>query len=62
MREKNNRAKVCGTCRFTKHDTEDFYCSNKESDLFTCYVRYGDSCELHEEKIEGKFASQRRES
>ena len=44
--------KICGTCRHNKHDTTDFYCANGNSDVFTCYTRYGDSCDEWEEKHE----------
>lgn len=50
MRDNGTVEKVCGNCRFNKHDTQDFYCSNEHSELFTCHTNYGDTCELHEGK------------
>ena len=44
-KEQQWEAKICGTCRFNKHDGTDFYCCNDESGCCTEYMRYGDSCE-----------------
>ena len=41
---------VCGTCRYTKHDTMGFYCCNTNSEYCTDYTEYGDSCEDWEAK------------
>ena len=46
----DNEQKVCGNCRFNKHDSQDFYCGNECSEFFTDYTKYGDSCEDWEEK------------
>ena len=53
MHDKKMPEMVCGNCRFNKHDTQDFYCSNEDSDFFTCHTHYGDTCELHEEVENG---------
>ena len=47
-----NTKTICGTCRHNKHDTSDFYCANENSYVFTCYTRYGDTCEDWEGKDE----------
>ena len=46
----NDESKVCGNCRFDKHDGEDFYCANECSEYFTDYVKFGYSCEHWEGK------------
>ena len=45
-----NVEKVCGTCRYNKHDGEGFYCACEHSDNFTDYTKYGDSCDEWEAK------------
>ena len=38
------KLETCGTCKHTKHDTVDWYCANKDSECFTCYMDYRDAC------------------
>ena len=44
--------KYCGTCKHIEFDkqSEDFVCSNSESDNFAEWVDYTDECEEWEEK------------
>ena len=45
-----DKLNICGTCKFRKHDTVDWYCSNEMSDYISVHMRYGDTCEDWEEK------------
>ena len=44
--------KCCGTCKwhFYKSTNEDFACINKESEYYTDFTNYNDTCPDWEEK------------
>lgn len=45
--------KCCGTCRYhRKNEWEEWYCHNPESDYYTDYTAYDDSCYDWEERGE----------
>ena len=42
----------CGTCKYHYYDIEDkeWVCDNKNSDYYSDYTSYSDSCEEYEER------------
>lgn len=47
-----NEEHVCGTCRHHKNNTKsgDWWCTEFDSEYFTDYTDYSDSCEEWEER------------
>ena len=41
---------ICGTCRFHRKENGEWTCANKNSEYYSDYTEYGDSCEEHEER------------
>lgn len=57
-RRREMKDKICGTCRYSKPDPtdwmgEDFFCTNSDSDYWSDYCEYADSCENWEDKDDG---------
>lgn len=47
---------ICGKCRYHKPDSshggdiKEWYCNNEDSEYYTDYTEYTDSCEEFEER------------
>ena len=43
----------CGTCRYHRKEADgSWICTNPDSDYYTDWTEYGDSCEEYEERAQ----------
>ena len=41
----NDRDRVCGTCKWKQRDGGEWTCGNEDSDMYSDYTAYSDTCD-----------------